>query len=191
LGREYSGSSGTLGSAKMAQVYQPAEDSYLFSKFLEKYLSKHKINSYLDMGAGKGILSETVSKVLDKKNILAADINPEAVKLVKQKGFKTVETNLFEKIKDKYDLITFNAPYLPRDSREPKDSQIVTTGGKRGDEISLKFLKQAKKHLNKNGKIFLLISSLTPQDKLNKYNLKIVAKKKIFMEELLILQATH
>lgn len=175
----------------MAQVYQPAEDSYLFSKFLEKYLSKHKINSYLDMGAGKGILSETVSKVLDKKNILAADINPEAVKLVKQKGFKTVETNLFEKIKDKYDLITFNAPYLPRDSREPKDSQIVTTGGKRGDEISLKFLKQAKKHLNKNGKIFLLISSLTPQDKLNKYNLKIVAKKKIFMEELLILQATH
>ena len=143
------------------------------------------------MGTGSGILSETASKFLDKKNILAADINPDAIKIVKQKGFKTIKTNLFKEIKEKFDLITFNAPYLPKDKREPKDSQLATTGGKRGDEISLKFLKQAKKHLNKNGKIFLLISSLTPLDKLNKFNLKIVPKKKIFMEELLILQSTH
>jgi len=175
----------------MTEIYQPAEDSYFFSKFLKKYLSKNKINSYLDMGTGSGILSEIASKFLDKKNILAADINPDAIKIIKQKGFKTIKTNLFSKITGKFDLITFNAPYLPRDKREPKDSQLATTGGKCGDEIAVKFLKQAKKYLNKNGKIFLLISSLTPIDKLNKFNLKIVAKKKIFMEELLILQATH
>ena len=140
------------------------------------------------MGTGSGILSETTSKFLDKKNILAADINTEAIKLVKEKGFKTIKTNLFSKITEKFDLITFNAPYLPKDSREPKDSQLATTGGKRGDEISIKFLKQAKKHLNKNGKIFLLISSLTPSDKIEKYNPATVAKKKIFIEELKILQ---
>ena len=134
------------------------------------------------MGTGSGILSETTSKFLDKKNILAADINTEAIKLVKEKGFKTIKTNLFSKITEKFDLITFNAPYLP------KDSQLATTGGKRGDEISIKFLKQAKKHLNKNGKIFLLISSLTPSDKIEKYNPATVAKKKIFIEELKILQ---
>jgi len=172
----------------MVQVYQPAEDSYFFSKFLKKYFSKHKINSYLDMGTGSGILSETVSKFLNKENILAADINPDAIKLVKQKGFKTIKTNLFEKIKGKFDLITFNAPYLPRDSREPKDSQIATTGGKRGDEISLKFLKQAKKHLNKHGKIFLLVSSLTPLDRINKFHPRNVAQKKIYLENLLILE---
>jgi len=175
----------------MIEIYQPADDSYFFSKFLKKYLSKNKVISYLDMGTGSGILSETISKFLDKKNILAADINPDAVKLVKQKGFKTIKTNLFKEIKGKFDLITFNAPYLPRDKREPKDSQLATTGGKRGDEVVVKFLKQAKKHLNRNGKIFFLISSLTPMNQLNKYNLKIVAKKKIFIEELLILQATH
>jgi release factor glutamine methyltransferase len=174
----------------MAQVYQPAEDSDLFADFLKKYLSKNNINSYLDMGTGSGILSITASKFMDKKNILAADINPDAIKFVKEKKFNTIKTNLFEKIKDKYDLITFNAPYLPRDSREPKDSQIATTGGKRGDEISIKFLKQAKKHLNKNGKIFLLISSLTPIEKINKFHPTIVAKKKIHFEELLILKFT-
>jgi release factor glutamine methyltransferase len=174
----------------MAQVYQPAEDSHLFSKFLEKYFSKNKINSYLDMGTGSGILSETASKFLDKKNILTADINSDAIKIVKEKGFKTIKTNLFSKIKGKFDLITFNAPYLPRDPREPKDSQIATTGGKRGDEISIKFLTQAKKHLNKNGKIFLLISSLTPMDKIKKLHPNIVARKKISFEELLILEFT-
>ena len=161
------------------EIYQPAEDSYFFSNFLKKYLKNNKINSYLDMGTGSGILSETALKFLDKKNILAADVNPEAIKLLKQKNLKAVKSNLLEKIKTKFDLITFNAPYLPRDLREPKDSQVATTGGKRGDEISVKFL---------NGKILLLISSLTPMDKIKKFKPKVVAKKKIFMEELLILQ---
>ena len=137
------------------EIYQPEKDSYFFADFLKKYLSKNKINSYLDMGTGSGILSEAASKFLDKENILAADINPEAVKLLKKKEFNCIKTNLFSKIKNKFDLITFNAPYLPLDPREPKDSQLATTGGERGDEISLKFLKQAKKHLNENGKIFL------------------------------------
>ena len=179
------------------EVYQPAEDSYFFENFLKKYLNnqipntKHQVLAsslrMLDMGTGSGILSKTASKFLDKKNILTVDINPSAIKLLKQKGFKTIKSNLFSKIKNKFDLITFNAPYLPLDSREPKSSQLATTGGKNGDEISLKFIRQAKKHLNKNGRIFLLISSLTPMDKI-KFKYKIVAKKKIFMEELLILE---
>lgn len=169
------------------EIYQPAEDSYFFAGFLKNFLNKNKINSYLDMGAGSGILSEIISNFLNKKNILVADINPSAIKLLKQKNFNAIKTNLFEKIEDKFDLITFNAPYLPFDSREPKSSQLATTGGKYGDEISLKFLKQAKKHLNKNGKIFLLISSLTPMDKIKKFKPKLVARKKLFMEELKIL----
>ncbi len=172
----------------MTEVYSPAEDSYFFSEFLKKYISKKRINSYLDMGTGSTILSDTVSKVLSRKNILVADINPTAVRLAREKGFNAIETDLFENIKDKFDLITFNAPYLPKDLRESKSSQLATTGGRRGDEISLKFLGQAKKHLKKNGKVFLLISSLTPLDKINKFNPEIVARKKIFMEELFILE---
>ncbi len=170
------------------EIYQPQEDSYLFADFLKRYLSKNKISSYLDMGTATGILSETASKVLDKKYILAADINPDAIKLIKKRNFNAIKTNLFSKIKDKFDLITFNAPYLPFDPREPKSSQVATTGGKKGDEISVEFLRQAKKHLKNNGKIFLLISSLTPMGKIKKFKHKIVARKKIFMEELLILE---
>lgn len=171
-------------------VYSPAEDSYLFSDFLKKYLSKNKIVSYLDMGTGSGILSETVSEFLDKKDMLAVDVDKESCEFVKNKGFSVLQSNLFSKISKskKFDLITFNAPYLPFAEGETEDSQRITTGGKKGDELSLKFLKQAKSYLNKNGKIFLLVSSLTPMEKIKKYNPKVVAEKNLFMEKILILE---
>ena len=172
------------------RVYDPSDDSFFFSEFLEKILSekKFKPKKYLDMGCGSCILSEVVSKFIPKKDILCVDINPNAVKLAKSKNFNAKKSNLFSNIKQKFDLITFNAPYLPEEKQEKKEAKLITTGGKNGDEISIKFIKQAKKHLNKNGKIFLLISSLTPIEKIKKHNAKIAAKKKIWFEELLILE---
>jgi HemK-related putative methylase len=172
----------------MLEIYTPREDSYFFSDFLKKNLKQKNI-SFLDMGCGSGILSLT-AKDLGIKEITAVDININAVKETKKLNIKTIHSNLFEKIKkeDKFDIICFNAPYLPLDKREPKDSRIATTGGKYGDEISLKFLKQAKKHLNKDGKIYLLISSLTRLNKIQKYNPKIIAQKNIFNEKLIILK---
>ena len=171
------------------EIYQPAEDSWMFAEFLRRYLKSNKPNSYLDIGTGSGILPKIASEIISPKNITATDINPNAIANLKKSPFRTIKSDLFKQIPNHFDLITFNAPYLPLNSKEPKDSQLATTGGKNGDEISLKFLKQAKSHLNKNGKIFLLISSLTPQNRIKKlWPYKIVAKKKIFMEELLILE---
>ena len=175
-------------------MYQPSEDSIFFAEFLKKYLASLKLDKcksykYLDMGTGSGILSETASKFIKKQNILAADINKKSVEHVRKKGFNAIKSDLFSNIKErlKFDLITFNAPYLPEDKYDKKQD---LTGGKKGDEITLKFLKQAKQHLNKNGKILLLISSHTPQNKIKKYKPKIAAKKKLFFEELIILQVS-
>ncbi len=179
-------------------IYKPAEDSVFFAEFLKEYIQKleDKNITYLDMGCGSGILSKTV---LDcgcaSKNIFAGDIDQESVDYVKEKilNIKVIKSDLFEnpELKDKkFDLISFNAPYLPEDSenQEPEDSKLATTGGPSGDEISLKFLKQAKAHLSPGGKILLLISSLTPLERINKFRPKIVARKKLFFEELLILE---
>lgn len=176
----------------MKSIYNPADDSYFFQNFLKKYLStesrKNRNFTFLDMGTGSGILAKTALKFLPPKNITALDINEEAINSLKKEKFNKVKSNLFKSIKEKFDVIVFNAPYLPMDKREPIDSQLATTGGKKGDEISMRFLKQAKNHLKENGKIFLLISSLTPMKRINKFNPKIVAKKKIFMEEIRILE---
>lgn len=163
-------------------IYEPREDSFLLQKYVKKY-AKGKV---LDLGAGSGI--QAITALEKTKNVLAADIDPEAVKLLKKKGINAKVSNLFSNVKGKFDLIIFNPPYLPEDKREPKDSALATTGGKKGYEIIGRFLKQAKKFLKKEGKILMVFSSLTGdvEEMIKKYdyNFKKLEEKKLFFEKL-------
>lgn len=175
----------------MSLIYEPAEDSYLMQEVLNKQLplllKENSDLSLLEIGIGSGIQLQTAKK-LKLKNIFGVDINSSAVKHCKKLGFNCKKSNLFENIKGKFDLIIFNPPYLPQDKLEDKESQIATTGGKKGSEIINEFLNQAKEHLNKNGKIFLLTSSLTNRINFKNYKKKILAEKKLFFEKLFVLE---
>jgi len=98
-------------------------------------------------------------------DVTAIDINPECINNIKKHHpwIKPLESDLFKNLtkEDKFDVITFNPPYLPEEPREPKDSALTTTGGKQGYEIIQEFLKHAKKHLEQNGIILLIYSSLS------------------------------
>ena len=85
--------------------------------------------------------------------------------------------------KNKFDLILFNPPYLPEDKF---DKGLDTTGGKNGSEVINKFLIQAKRYLNKNGKILILTSSLTKKINWQIYSKKKLAEKRIFFETLYV-----
>ena len=166
-------------------MYNPSDDSFFFADFLKEYFSKlkNKNISYLDIGAGSGILAETALQA-KIKNVLSSDKDLESVKYIKLKGINAVHSDFFSDIKTKFDIISFNAPYLPESEFDIKPD---TAGGKHGDETAVEFLKQAKLHLNPGGKIFLLISSQTPKNKIKKFNPKILARKKLFFEILYIL----
>jgi len=183
----------------MSEFYSPAEDSYflhdILNKELPKLLEKNKDLKLFEMGGGSGINLKTALNLgIKKQNIFSSDINPEAVKKCKKLGFNCVESDLFEKgdansppaHPEKYDIIIFNPPYLPLDKKEPKDSRIATTGGKKGSEVINRFLKQAKKYLEDEGRIFLLVSSKTQGIDFLNYKKKILGKKKLFFEELIV-----
>ncbi len=175
----------------MSEIYEPSEDSYLMSDTLKKELPKLlKINprlKLLEVGCGSGINLETAKKLgVNVNNILGADINKEAVKHCKSLGFNCIKSDLFDNIKGKFDVIIFNPPYLLLDKREPKFSRITTTGGLQGNEVTIRFLKQANKHLTKDGRIFIITSSLSKSINFNKlgYNSKEVSSVKLFFEKL-------
>lgn len=170
-------------------VYLPAEDSFLLSSEVKKYVSKriNKNIQILDMGSGSGIQAlASMEAGVHKKHILCADIDKEAIKHLEKQKLRCIQSNLFEKIDKSFDLIIFNAPYLPEDKY---DKGIDTTAGKQGYEIILKFLEQAKTHLNKDGKILLLFSSLSkPEIILTKakkldYNSEKIAEQEMGMFE--------
>jgi len=176
----------------MQEIYQPAEDSYLMSYYLEKVLSvltrKNPNLKFLEIGVGSGIQLETASKAgIRKENILGIDINHKSVEHCINLGFKCIQSDLFNKIpKQTFDIIVFNPPYLPKDKKEPKSSRTATTGGKRGNEVTKEFLKQAKNYLEKDGGIFLITSSLAEKIDFESlgYKSKKIAEKKLFFESL-------
>ena len=174
-------------------IYESREDSYLLQKEVKK---RTKNKSFLDMGAASGVQSETAIKA-KAKSVLAVDIQEDVIRLLKSKKISTIKSNLFSNIKGKFDVIAFNPPYLQEDKNEDTQSAITTTGGKKGDEIILRFLKQAPKHLNKNGIILLVMPSLTPNQRIEtlirklKLKKKILSKKSLFMETLECLEIKH
>jgi len=161
-------------------IYEPDEDSFL----LAKQVRKHAFGKVLDMGSGSGIQAENAKNA---KKILCVDIDPVAVKLLKKRGFDALQSDLFENVKGKFDTIIFNPPYLPEDKYDKKPD---TTGGHYGNEIIKRFLLQAKKHLNKNGIILLVVSSMTPYFlelfKKYGYNSHKLSEKKLFFEVLFV-----
>lgn len=165
-------------------IYEPEEDSFLLAKYVKQY-ARGKV---LDMGCGSCVQAEAA--LTKTKNVTAVDINPEAVALAKKKGFTAVKSDLFENVKGKYNLIVFNPPYLPEDAAEDAESKLVTTGGKKGNEVLERFLKDAKSHLSLNGNVLIVVSSLTPgvEELFNKYGygFKLLETKNIFFEKLLV-----
>lgn len=175
----------------MSDIYEPAEDSFLLSEVLKDrvptLLNQNKNLTFFEIGAGSGIHLETASSLgIKKQNIFSCDINIQAVNHCKILGFNCVKSDLFKNIKDKFDMIIFNPPYLALDKKEPKDSRKATTGGKKGSEIINKFLKQAKKHLKKDGKVLLVTSSLTKDVDFGKYKKRKLGSEKLFFEELYV-----
>jgi release factor glutamine methyltransferase len=174
-------------------VYIPAEDSFLMSRILKEQLpsllARNPNLKFLEIGAGSGIHLQTASSLgIKNENIFSSDIDKKSVSHCNVLGFNCIHSDLFEKIGGKYDIIIFNPPYLPEDAREPESSKKATTGGEKGNEIIIRFLHQAKHHLNSSGKIFLITSSLSEDVDFSQlgYNAKEIGCEKLFFERLCI-----
>ena len=141
----------------LSGVYEPAEDSFLM---IEAVLRETKrSDSILEIGTGSGIVSMFIG---DIAQFIATDISSQAVKCAKLNGIGVIRTDLFGGInfKGKFDLIVFNPPYLPSEDQKT-DMDVLWDGGPSGREIINRFLDQVKNYLTENGRILLLVSSLT------------------------------
>jgi len=154
-------------------MYEPREDSFL----LKDVVKSVSVKRALDMGTGSGIIARELAKNCEE--VVAADVED-----VEIEGVNFVKSDLFERISGRFDIITWNAPYLPGDEYVDVDC---------GDgEIIVRFFREAKEHLELNGRILIVLSSISPvgEREIEKegYKTKVVARKKLAFEELKVIE---
>jgi len=147
-------------------IYDPAEDSFL----LAENLAVRRGDRVLDMGTGCGILAIVAAE--KAAEVVAVDINPYAVHCAKENtkanhvGEKIlfVQGDLFAPIRmsEEFDLILFNAPYLPsKDVQSRSWLERAWAGGQKGRQVIDRFACESPKYLKKGGSIFLVQSTLS------------------------------
>lgn len=180
-------------------VYEPAEDSSLFAE----NLLVERSSRIVDVGTGCGILAIVAAK--NAEQVLAVDLNPYAIHcalrnaklngVIEKMDF--VQADLFGAVKahGKFDLILFNAPYLPVENRDRSWLGLSWSGGKSGREVIDRFIDQVPEHLNSNGRILLMQSSLSNVSKtlqrfaIGGLHARVVARQNLpFFEEIALIE---
>jgi release factor glutamine methyltransferase len=177
------------------RVYEPSEDSFL----LAENVSVPNGASVLDLGTGSGIqginaarlgASSVVSTDLEKKALENAKENSE--RLVPEATFEFRQGSLFEPVEnEKFNVIIFNPPYVPSEEKKFEDLD----GGKKGREALDGFLAGFSAHLEKGGNCFFLQTSLNGEKETGEilkkqgFEFEVVARKRLFFEELLVFRA--
>ena len=166
--------------------YPPSEDTF----FIANNIENEKGEYALDIGSGSGYLTQLLSD--NFLFVVGTDINCNV--LQHQTSYKTnnlICCNGSDALKIKFDFIICNLPYLATD----EIMDIATDGGAEGFEIPKKIFDSAISNLATNGKFVFVTSSLSNYQKLIEYaeklglKTRIVAKKKLFFEELILIDA--
>ena len=151
-------------------IYEPAEDSYLLQRFVKEYA----FGRVLDVGTGSGIQAITAATNKNVREVIAVDVNEDAINNLKTNKeaqlsgrIKAKVSDLFSNVRNKFDIIIFNPPYLPQDKvgKEIIEDPALY-GGKFGWEVSERFFSEVTNYLSSSGKILFLFSSLTNKEKI-------------------------
>jgi release factor glutamine methyltransferase len=174
------------------EVYQPAEDTYLLLRAALAEAGPGDL--VLEIGCGSGFISQELGPKV--AHLLATDINPHAVRAAKTRGIEVIRADLFRGIKGKFDLILFNAPYLPTEPKERTGQWIdyALDGGESGRQTVDRFIEDLAGHLRPGGRALLLISSLTGLKEVQEtakaagFTAEVVADEGCFFERLYVLR---
>lgn len=145
------------------EVYEPAEDSAILAGEVVDDLSDATPELVLDVGTGSGYVGARLAADTDAR-VVGVDVNPAAGRRAREAGLEAVLGDLTTPFRaDVYDAVVFNPPYLPAMEAAEWDDwfEVAVTGGATGRELVERFLDGVGRVTVPDGRVYLLVSSLT------------------------------
>ena len=168
-------------------VYEPAEDSWLMANHLPDLKGP-----VLEIGCGTGIVSISLAKRGLK--VTAVDKNPKAVEATRFNSInnnveiEVLEGDMFTPVSGrKFGTIVCNPPYLPPPDKEYQDPELdlAVEGGIGGTEFTEKLLSESVDYLEKDGSMYLIMSSRM-KSLGGKWKRTTIHQEKFFFEKLML-----
>jgi len=141
------------------QVHSPRIETEILVDYLSQKFENYSLLSILDLCAGTGIIGLSLKANLNYLNVTLSDFSKKAIINIKENANKLnlkveiLESNLFQKIDKKFDVIVCNPPYIKENaildaSVIKYEPHLALFGGLDGLEFYRKILSEIKKYLN-------------------------------------------
>ena len=153
-----------------ARALIPRQDTELLAETAIRLIRERGYRSCLDLCTGTGCLGISIAK-LGGIPVKCSDISREAIALAKENAelneadVSFVESDLLERIPEKFDMIVCNPPYLTLDEMQALQKEVTFEpklalyGGGDGLDFYRKIAWEYQSHLNENGMLLLEIGS--------------------------------
>ncbi|CAC9924806.1 protein-(glutamine-N5) methyltransferase [Aedoeadaptatus nemausensis] len=119
----------------------------------------------LEIGTGSGCVAISLAKLFPDGEIISADISKDALDVAsinkenhKVHNLKFIQSDLFDKIDDSFDLIYSNPPYISEKEMRELDKSVLDFephlalhGGKNGLDFYEAITKEARRYLKSDG----------------------------------------
>ncbi len=146
----------------------PRPETEYWTEKIIKSLSHDSQLNILDMFCGSGCIGLTLIKNFPNSNCTFADVNPDFLSQTQQNAeinkidtsrIQLIESNIFSSIFGTFDLIVANPPYVSKHDQVGEgiehEPQSAIFAQKDGFELIEKFLQDASKYINSEGRIFM------------------------------------
>lgn len=151
-------------------VLIPRADTETLAEEVISSCNSEKKYKILDLCTGSGVIGISLARYIPNSYVICTDISSKALEVAKKNAklnnidnIKFIESDMFENIKEKFDIIVSNPPYIVKDVIRSLDKEvqnephIALDGGIDGLDFYKIIVREAYKYLNENGKVFLEI----------------------------------
>ena len=152
-------------------VLIPRQDTEILVEEVIKYInSQERKVKVLDMCTGSGCIAISIDKLCDNAQVVGADISKKALEIAEinnkenSAGVDFIESDLFENIRECFDVIVSNPPYIESEKIEklmPEvrdfEPRIALDGTKDGLEFYRNICNNLSRYLKEQGAVFFEI----------------------------------